>query len=593
MTGVVEVFFAAVPLLVVGVLLVGFLWPATRAMPIAWIAALLVGFFVWNVPPAWLAAATIGGVITAVQILFIVFSALVLLYTMLRAGAFDVINRSLATISEDRRVQIVLLAFFFATFLEGAAGFGTPAAVVAPLLLALGFPALAAVVAALIGHVIAVTYGAVGTPIIIGIREPMTDVSGIRETIETEGMTTAEFAVNVAAWAATYHVLVGVIMPFFAVAMVVYFFGPREQRSLRPAIEVWPLCLFAGVAFAVPYWLSAWYLSAEVPSLIGSMVGATITIALLRRGYLHPANTWEFPPQEEWPEHWVGSIQPADLPGIVSNERPMSFLRAWSPYLLLVVFLVFTRGVEPVSAFLQGERVTVLGREFSLAVVTIDTGIGEFTLGLFGLTWEHILGTGLGYGFEIAFAPGTWLLASAIVAIPLFGMSTEAVTDAWKAAAGNLVVPLIALVFVLAMAQVMLQSGAHAPDVDSMIVVLATATASVFGPTYPFFAATIGALGAALVGSNTVSNITFGPFQFVAAQNLGLSRELTVGAQAVGGAIGNLVAIHNVVAALATVGLTGLEGRVIRLNLIPLVYYAVFVGLWTMLFVYVLFPDVF
>ncbi|MFP4218175.1 MAG: L-lactate permease, partial [Salinarchaeum sp.] len=152
MATVVEILTAALPLLLAGILLVGFLWPATRAMPIAWLSALVIGFVVWNMPPNWLVAASAVGVMTALEILWIVFGALVLLYTLMEAGAFDRINQGFAAVSNDRRVQIVLLGFFMATFIEGAAGFGTPPAVVAPLLLGLGFPALAAVLAALIGH---------------------------------------------------------------------------------------------------------------------------------------------------------------------------------------------------------------------------------------------------------------------------------------------------------------------------------------------------------------------------------------------------------------------------------------------------------
>ena len=590
MNATLEVFFAALPLLVVAVLLVGLLWPAARVMPIAWVVALAVGSLVWGMPPAWLLAATIEGVITAIQILFIVFAALVLLYTMLRSGAFDTLNRNFAAISEDRRVQVVLIAFFLATFIEGAAGFGTPAAVVAPLLLGLGFPALAAVVVALVGHVIAVTYGAVGTPILVGIGEPMSSVSSIRATIEANGMTTTEFAVEVARWAATYHALVGFVMPLFAVGMVVYFFG--KERSLKPALEVAPLCLFAGVVFAVPYWLAA-QVSAEFPALLGSMIGGAITIAALKSGYFEPSTHWEFPPESEWPDHWIGTIRPADVRGVVPSEYTMSPLRAWTPYVLLVALLVATRGVDRISRFLRGEEIDLLGVAVSLTLGTVSTAAGEITVGLFGFEWVSILGTGIDNGVGFAYLPGTWLLASSLVAIPLFGMSRGQVADAWREASRNLRSPLVALVFVLAMAHVMLQSGAHADGVDSMIVVLATVTAETVGPAYPFVAAFIGALGAALVGSNTVSNITFGPLQFVAAERVGVPRTLTVGAQAVGGAIGNLVAIHNVVAALATVGLVGEEGRVMRLNLIPLAYYATAVGLFSLLFSYVLFPDVF
>ena len=592
MTAPTTVALAALPLVLVGVLLVGLLWPATRVMPIAWLSALVVGYTVWEVPPVWLAAATIEGVITALQILFIVFGALVLLYTMLRAGAFDSLNRGFTRISDDRRVQVILLGFFLAAFIEGAAGFGTPAAVVAPLLLGLGFPALAAVIAALVGHVVAVTYGAVGTPIIVGIREPLEAVARTNLSITSEGLTAAEFSVNVAQWAATYHLIAGVGIPFIAVAMIVYFFSDPDERSLAPAIEVAPLCLFAGVAFVVPYWLSA-QVSAELPALVGSIVGATIVLVTLQAGYFLPDTEWEFPPRSEWPAHWTGSIERDDVEGALAVDHEMTIRRAWSPYLIVIGLLVLTRMVDPVGALMQGETVSVIGYEFTPHIGAISGTFGTISVGLFGIEWKTILGTELTNGINLFYIPGTWLLVSAIAAIPLFGMSTETAKRAWIEAAGRLATPLVALTFVLAMVQVMLQSGAHDPNVESMIVVLATATADLLGPAYPAVAALIGALGAALVGSNTVSNATFGPFQFVAAENLDLSRELIVGAQAVGGAIGNLVAIHNVVAALATVGLVGQEGRVVRLNLVAVAYYTIVVGVLTMAFVYVVFPETF
>jgi lactate permease len=126
-----------------------------------------------------------------------------------------------------------------------------------------------------------------------------------------------------------------------------------------------------------------------------------------------------------------------------------------------------------------------------------------------------------------------------------------------------------------------------------MLIVLSNTTADFAGGIYPIFAALVGAFGAFLAGSNTVSDILFGTFQYGIASQLGLSRTIIVGAQAVGGAIGNLIAVHNVVAAVTVVGLLGEEGRVIRYELIPLAYYALFTGILTMLFAYVLFPGVF
>lgn len=584
-TGV-EILLAATPLLLVAVLLVGLLWPATRAMPIAWVAALGVGYAVWDMPANWLGAASIAGAMTAVQILWIVFGALLLLYTLMEAGAFDRINRGFAAVSEDRRVQIVLIGFFLATFIEGAAGFGTPAAVVAPLMLGLGFPALAAVIAGIIGHIIAVTYGAVGTPIVVGIETPLSQVDATQQAIEAGGFTVTEYSLEVAFWAATYHSLVGFVMPLIAVGMVVYFFGDPDERSLDPAWEVAPLCIFSGIAFAVPYWLAAWQLGSEFPSLIGSMVGGAIVVAALRQGYFVPDDEWDFPPREEWASHWVGTIEPGkngdgskgvEADGGVTPEGAqadvgggdMSLLKAWSPYVALVALLVVTRVIDPIASFLQRD--------------------------MFITSWSEIFGTGISGAISWAYVPGFWLVVSALIAIPLFDMSGDEVKAAWQEAGEKLVAPFIALVFVVAMVTIMLQSGAHsaAPPDGSMIEVLAVATADVVGDAYPAISALVGALGAAMAGSNTVSNITFGNFQFVSAQELGLPTQIIVGAQAVGGAIGNLVAIHNVVAALATVGLVGSEGRVIRLNLIPLVYYSLGVGFLSLLFSYVLFPGLF
>ncbi|PSP24245.1 lactate permease [Halobacteriales archaeon QH_10_65_19] len=593
--GAVELLAAAAPLIVVAVLLVGLLWPATRVMPIAWLVALVVGFVVWGNDPTWLAAASINGAITAITILYIVFGALVLLYTLMQAGALDRINRGFAAVSEDRRVQIVMLAFFMATFIEGAAGFGTPAAVVAPLLLGLGFPALAAVIAALIGHVIAVTYGAVGTPIVIGIRNPMDSASymGNEEIIAGtiyEGMdqleAATEFANNVAAWAATFHALVGFVMPLFAVGMVVYFFG--EERSLAPVRAVVPLCLFAGIAFAIPYVVSAWYISAEFPALIGSMVGGGLTLTLLSNGYLLPDDEWEFPDRDSWADHWVGDIEPGGEGLETEGTGDMSLLTAWSPYIFLAVLLVLTRAIDPVSEVITD--------------ASIGVDVGNFTLGIV-LGWSDIFGTGLGGSIGWVNVPGFWLLLSAVVAVPIFGMSSRQVSNAWGEAVQKIAAPFVALTFVLMMVEVMLSAGSPAANPEqfvgdaefavSMIDALAIETADIVGDAYPLIASLIGGLGAAMAGSNTVSNITFGPFQFTAAGQLEISRTIIVGAQAVGGAIGNLVAIHNVVAALATVGLVGQEGRVMRLNLIPLVYYAAMVGILALLFVFVLFTGTF
>jgi lactate permease len=570
----VDALVALLPLLTIAYLMVGRYWPATRAMPVAWVVAVAAGVVGWGMGPTWIAAASIVGFITASNILYIVFGAILLLYTLKRTGAFDAINQGFASVSEDRRVQVVLLVFLMGSFIEAAAGFGTPAAIVGPLLVGLGFPPMAAVVVALTGNLMAITFGAVGTPLIIG----MIDIFGSVEQIQTAVVANGPYAsisawvADIAVWAATYHVIVGVVLPFIGVAMMTRFFG--EERSIKPALEVLPLTTFAWASFSVPYWATAYFLGPEFPGLIGAMVGLFVTVGALKAGFFHPDEEWDFGPRETWPDHWVGDIEPGESSsakgGAVAADgghvQQMSLVKAWTPYALVALLLVVTRVVDPVKNF-----------------VTMD---------VFTLAWNDILGTGLGDSFAFLYLPGAVFVAVHLLTIPLQGMDGQEIKGAWTETAEKVAPAVVALLFAVATVQIMLQSGA-ATDTDSMLIVLSDSMANIAGGVYPFFAAYVGAFGAFLAGSNTVSDILFGTFQYGVAENIGTPKTLMLGAQAVGGAIGNLIAVHNVVAALAVVGLVGEEGRVIRLELIPLVYYATFTGLLTLLFSYVLFPGVF
>jgi lactate permease len=579
MAGLVDVGIALLPLVVIAYLMVGRFWPATRAMPVAWVVAVGAGVIGWGMNAQWIAAASIVGFITASNILYIVFGAILLLYTLKRTGAFDAINDGFASVSEDRRVQVVLLVFLMGSFIEGAAGFGTPAAIVGPLLVGLGFPPMAAVVVALTGNLMAITFGAVGTPLIIG----MIDIFGSVDRIATEVVAqsayagsggsdaaVAQWVGDIAVWAASYHVIVGVILPLIGVAMMTRFFG--EERSIRPALEVLPLTLFAWAAFSIPYFLTAYFLGPEFPALIGSMVGLFVTVGALNAGFFHPDEDWDFEPQEAWPDHWVGEIQPGESTSgnatvaADGGQTQMSLVQAWTPYALVAVLLVVTRVVDPVNSF-----------------VTMD---------LFTLQWGDILGTGLSGSFAVLYLPGAVFIAVHLLTIPLHGMNREEIVGSWSETIEKVAPAVVALLFAVATVQIMLQSG-EATGQDSMLILLSNEMAGAVGGAYPFFAAYVGAFGAFLAGSNTVSDILFGTFQYGVGDSIGTPKTLLLGAQAVGGAIGNLIAIHNVVAALAVVGLVGEEGRVIRLELIPLVYYATFTGILTMLFSYVLFPGVF
>ncbi|MEF8877055.1 MAG: L-lactate permease [Haloarculaceae archaeon] len=570
------VLMALLPLVAITVIMVILYQPATVTMPIAWLIAVAVGFVGWGMSPELIAAASIAGVFTATEILWIVFGAILLLYTLKQSGAFDVINAGFSSISDDRRVQVVLLVFLMGSFIEGAAGFGTPAAIVGPLLVGLGFPPLAAVVVALTGNIMAITFGAVGTPLIIGLEEVFSQNEAIQEAINSQGLDVTAYVADVALWAASIHAVVGIVLPFIGVAMMTRFFG--EERSIRPALEVLPLTTFAWASFAVPYWLTAYFLGPTFPALLGAMIGLFVTAATLRAGYLLPEDEWDFAPRDAWPSHWVGDIEPGE--SVVDEDRAvaadggvvrasggeMSLGRAWAPYVLTAALLVVTRVWDPLQVFLTSNLV---------------------------VAWNDILGIqGLSGSFRTLYLPGAIFVFVSVVTYWLHGMDRDGFAASWKETGQKILPAVIALWFAVATVQIMINSG-RAGELDSMLVILSDLTANVAGGIYPFFAALVGAFGAFIAGSNTVSDILFGTFQFNAAQNLGVPTQVVVGAQAVGGAIGNLVAIHNVVAALAVVGLVGEEGRVIRLELIPLTYYAAATGVLTLVFVYLLVPGAF
>lgn len=588
MVSAVDAAIALLPLATIAVLMVGFYWPATRAMPVAWLVAIGAGVAGWGMDFQWIAASTINGFITAANILYIVFGAILLLYTLKQTGAFDAINAGFASISEDRRVQVVLLVFLMGSFIESAAGFGTPAAIVGPLLVGLGFPPLAAVVVALTGNLMAITFGAVGTPLIIGMIDIFESVESISSEVLGPGNfdSIAAWVSEIAVFAASMHVVVGIALPFIGVAMMTRFFG--EERSIKPALEVLPLTLFAWASFSVPYFLTAYFLGPEFPGLLGSMIGLALTVSVLKAGYFHPDEEWDFAPEAEWPDHWIGDIQPGESTsddvavaadgGSVQSSMPasagtMPLWKAWTPYALVALLLVVTRVVDPVNAFVTMDVFTIAWSELPFA-------------------GESILGTGLTNDLALLYLPGAVFIAVHLATIPLHGMSSEEIKASWAETIEKVAPAVIALLFAVATVQIMLQSG-NATNTDSMLIVLSEGMAGIAGGIYPFFAAFVGAFGAFLAGSNTVSDILFGTFQYGVADSIGTPRTIMLGAQAVGGAIGNLIAVHNVVAALAVVGLVGEEGRVIRLELIPLLYYGTATGILTLLFSYVFFPGVF
>jgi lactate permease len=542
-------FLALSPLLAVGVLLVGFRWPAKYAMPVGYVIVVALALGVWGLQPVQIAAASAEGLVIATGLLYIIFGALLLLSTLTASGAMQTIRAAFTRISPDRRVQAIIIGWLFGSFIEGASGFGTPAAVAAPLMLALGFPAMAAVMVGLIIQSTPVSFGAVGTPVLVGIFGGLTGSPAVEEHLAQLGMTMPDYLAYVAVRVAVLHAAAGTLIPLFLVCMLTGFFGRR--RSFAEGLGVWKFALFSAFAMTVPYLTVAIVLGPEFPSLLGGLIGLAVVVMAAQRGFLLPETVWDFAPRAEWEREWMGNVDPADE---LALDRPaMGIGRAWAPYLLVAIVLVLTRVPQlPIQGFLTG--------------IT--------------LTWRNIFGTTINASLQPLYLPGSVFLLVVGATYLLHGMKLPQIRESWRVAAGQIAGAGVALLFALPLVRVFINSGPafNASGLQSMPITLAEGAASMAGPSWPFFAPWIGALGAFIAGSNTVSNLTFGLFQFATAQSIGAIPAVVVAAQAVGGAAGNMITVHNVVAAAATVGLLGQEGPLLRKTIIPMLYYCLLTG---------------
>ncbi|MGF1736300.1 L-lactate permease [Photobacterium satsumensis] len=540
------------PIVVAAILLVGLNWPAKKAMPVAFLLTVAIALLCWDMSANRVLASSLQGLTITVSVLWIVFGAIFLLNTLKHTGAITSIRNGFTDISSDRRIQAIIIAWCFGSFIEGASGFGTPAAIAAPLLVAIGFPALAAVLMGMMIQSTPVSFGAVGTPIIVGVNKGL-DTHNIGEALISQGSNWDIYLQQITTNVALIHATIGTMIPVLMAMMLTRFFG--KNKSWTEGLDILPFALFAGVAFTVPYALTGMLLGPEFPSLIGGLLGLAIVVSAAKKGFLVPKKQWDFESEDKWPEEWLGSLK-IDLK---ATDKPMNLVMAWAPYVLLAVVLVASR----VSA------------DFKALLVSVS------------LSFSNILGeTGISASIQPLYLPGGILVFVAIVAVLMQSRKLSPLSEAFKESSKTLIGAGFVLVFTIPMVRIFINSGVNAADLASMPVTTANFVSDLVGDFFPALSATIGALGAFIAGSNTVSNMMFSQFQFEVAQTLTVSSAAIVALQAVGAAAGNMIAIHNVVAASATVGLLGREGATLRKTVIPTFYYLVMSGIIGLILIY-------
>lgn len=513
----------AMPVISVLLFLVILRMPATRAMPLALILTAVCAWWVWSVPGVQLAASVIEGLIIAFSILIIVYGAILLLNTLRESGAIEVIRNGFTNISPDRRIQVVIIAWLFGAFLEGASGFGTPAAIGAPLLVALGFPALGAVSMALIADSAPVSFGAVGTPVIVGIGRGLSD-------------STPEMVQSIALKAVTIDIAVASFLPLIMVMMLTRFFG--ANKSLKEGLAIWPFALLGGFVFTVTAYLVARFLGPEFPSIFGGLVGLVVMVLLARAGILVPNQPWQFADEKTL--------------DVQNTETPtLSLLMAWVPYLLVALVLVMTR----------------------MDFLPFKEALKSFSMGM-----NNILDTGINARIQPFYLPGFLFALVALATIPLHRMSVVDGVKVWGRSAKTLIPTVIALATSVPMVRIFLNSGTNDALLQAMPLELAALASDALSGVWPLIAPLVGALGSFIAGSATFSNMMFAEFQSAAALQTGFDPQVMLALQMIGANAGNMVCVVNVVAAASVVGMIGKEGQIIRFTLLPMFYYCLAAG---------------
>lgn len=463
------------------------------------ILAILIAVVVYRMPVRLSLLSAFHGVLYGFfPICWIIIGAVFLYNLTVRSGQFDIIRDFMASVTNDRRLQALLIAFSFGAFLEGAAGFGTPVAISAAMLVGLGFNPLYAAGICLVANTAPVAFGAIGTPILIASQ-----VSGIPEMAVSQMV------------GRTLPVL-SLLVPFYLVVLMAGF-----KRSM----EVLPAMLISGVSFAVIQWFSSNFLSPMLPDVLAGL-GSIICLMVFLK-FWKPATVWRF--SEE-----------ARHSGIPIVKYPAGeIIRAWSPFIIMTMMII-AWGLQPVKDVLNS--------------------VGQVRFNIPGLAGAILKPDGnpliiKPFDLNLLSNAGSAVLLSAIISIPLIGMSFREGFKVYLATLYQLRYPIVTITSVLAFAFI--------ANYSSMSLSMALALAGT-GMLYPFFSPILGWLGVFLTGSDTSSNALFCKLQYSSARAVGIDPVITVAANASGGVTGKMISPQSIAVGTAAVGLVGRESELFR-----------------------------
>ena len=497
---------AAVPVVVLLALLGVFHVRAHWAALAGLLASLLIATLVFRMPPRLAAAsAGYGAMYGLFPIGWIVLCAIFIYDVTVATGRFEVLKQSVASIADDRRVQVLLIAFSFGAFIEGAAGFGTPVAISAAMLIGLGFKPRKAAGLALIGNTAPVAFGSLATPILA-----LAKVTGLP-------------AMSLGTMVGRQLPLFSIVIPFWLVCTLC---GWRKTR------EVWPACLTAGLSFGIVQFLVSNFVGPALVDILASVASILCLIALLR--VWKPGQVWRFGHDLD--------VKPEAAPVHVALSR-RSTVSAWLPWVVLSV-VVFAWGIPAVKGTFKRIsspeiRIAALDHRVWRAPPVVPVAYAEPAV----------------FSFDWISATGTALLVSGILSGLLLGLSPAGLLRIFGRTLARVRISLLTIAAMLALGFVTRYGG-----LDATMGLAFAGT----GKMFPFFSPLLGWLGVALTGSDTSSNVLFGNLQQITAGRVGIPPLLAAASNSSGGVMGKMIDAQSIVVAGVATDQQGREGSILR-----------------------------
>jgi L-lactate transport len=507
--------------------------------------SLLIAVLFYGMPVDMaLAAAGYGFVYGLWPIAWIIVCSVFLYKITVKTGQFDVIRASILSITDDQRLQMLLVGFAFGAFLEGAAGFGAPVAITAALLVGLGFNPLYAAGLCLIANTAPVAFGAMGIPILVAGK-----VTGIDPFL-------------IGKMAGHQLPLLSLFVPFWLVFMM---------NGLKGVKDTWPAVLVAGGSFAVTQYFTASHLGPELPDITSALVSLVCLTLFLK--VWQPRETFRFATAGGVGASAVaGAPLLSEAPG---QRRPSGYsagqiVKAWSPFMILTV-LVTIWSLKPFkSLFDKGGALAGLVLKFEIPHLH-NLVIKTAPIVASNKAYEAV------YKLDLVSATGTAILIAAILSMLVLSLKPSEGLRTFGEVLSDLRRPIFSIGMVLAFAFVANYSG-----LSSTLALVLAGT----GAAFPFFSPFLGWLGVFLTGSDTSANALFGSLQATTAHQIGVSDTLLVAANTTGGVTGKMISPQSIAVACAAVGLVGKESDLFRFTLKHSLFFATIVGIITYLQAY-------